>query len=92
MNATPADAIESSAGRVTLPPWAFLETLPAALEAGIDRVAAFRDALGAGDRILRQRFEPLFFLFGHYLLFHLFLPAFFRVITYYETRMITINL
>jgi [protein-PII] uridylyltransferase len=57
MNATPADAIESSAGRVTLPPWSFLETLPAALEAGTDRVAAFREALGAGDRILRQRFE-----------------------------------
>jgi [protein-PII] uridylyltransferase len=57
MNATPADAIESSAGRMTLPPWPYLETLPVALEAGEDRVAAFREALAAGDASLRRRFE-----------------------------------
>jgi len=57
MSNAPADAIESSVGRVTLPPWAFLETLPAALDAGEDRVGAFRGALAAGDASLRQRFE-----------------------------------
>jgi len=57
MNATPADAIESSAGRVPLPPWPFIESLPAALEAGAERIPAFREALAAGDASLRQRFE-----------------------------------
>ncbi len=57
MNATPADAIESTAGGVPLPPWPFLESLPAALEAGTDRIPAFREALAAGDASLRQRFD-----------------------------------
>ena len=57
MAATTEDAIEPTAGRVALPPWAFLETLPAVLDAGEDPVAAFREALAAGDASLRQRFE-----------------------------------
>jgi len=57
MAASTDDAIESTAGRVALPPWAFLETLPAALDAGDDPVAAFREALAAGDASLRRRFE-----------------------------------
>ena len=61
MAATPAEEIEVVAGRVALPPWPFLETLPGALD-GEDRVAAFRQALADGDANLRQRFtddEPV---------------------------------
>jgi [protein-PII] uridylyltransferase len=57
MDASPADTIEPAAGRVSLPPWPFLETLPDALDAGTDRIAAFREALAAGDASLRRRFE-----------------------------------
>jgi len=57
MNVSSLDALESPAGRVTLPPWPFLETLPAALGTGADHVTAFREALAAGDAALRRRFE-----------------------------------
>jgi [protein-PII] uridylyltransferase len=57
MNASPADAIEPTDGRMTLPPWSFLETLPGALDTGTDRIAAFREALAAGDASLRRRFD-----------------------------------
>jgi [protein-PII] uridylyltransferase len=57
MPAATADQVESSAGRVPLPPWAFLDSLPPALEEGGDRVAAFRQALAAGDASLKRRFE-----------------------------------
>ena len=62
MSATPYEEIEASAGRIALPPWAFLETCPAALDAGEDRVAAFRKVLADGDASLKQRFaddEPV---------------------------------
>jgi hypothetical protein len=39
-----ADEIESASGRIALPPWPLLEALPAALDAGEDRIAAFRRA------------------------------------------------
>jgi [protein-PII] uridylyltransferase len=55
--ATPADEMETSAARPTLPHWTFLDSLPAALSAGEDRVAAFRQALADGGASLRQRFE-----------------------------------
>ncbi len=57
MVASTEDAIEPTRGRVTLPPWPFLETLPAGLDAGDDPVAAFREALAAGDASLRRRYE-----------------------------------
>jgi [protein-PII] uridylyltransferase len=57
VNATPAEALEARPSGLGLPPWPFLDTLPAALDAGADRVAAFREALVAGDASLRQRFE-----------------------------------
>jgi len=62
MSASSLDELEVSAGRIALPPWAFLETLPAALEAGADRIAAFRQALADGSASLAQRFaddEPV---------------------------------
>ncbi len=55
MSASSLEELEVSAGRVALPPWPFLETLPAALEAGADRIAAFREALTAGGASLAQR-------------------------------------
>jgi len=57
-----ADEIESASGRIALPPWPLLEALPAALDAGEDRIASFRRALADGDANLRQRFaddEPV---------------------------------
>ena len=39
MAAIQPDEIEVAAGRISLPPWPFLETLPAALD-GEDRIAA----------------------------------------------------
>jgi [protein-PII] uridylyltransferase len=56
------EELEIAAGRVPLPPWPFLDTLPAALDAGDDRVASFRKALADGDASLQQRFaddEPV---------------------------------
>jgi [protein-PII] uridylyltransferase len=61
MAATPAEELEVVAGRVALPPWPFLDTLPGALD-GADRIAAFRQALADGDANLKQRFtddEPV---------------------------------
>jgi len=57
MAATPADEMETSAARPTLPHWTFLDSLPAALAAGEDRIAAFRQSLTDGGASLRQRFE-----------------------------------
>ena len=57
MAATPADEMETSAARPTLPHWTFLDSLPAALAAGEDRIAAFRQSLSDGGASLRQRFE-----------------------------------
>ena len=57
MAATNADEMETSAAHIPLPPWTFLDSLPAALAAGDDRIAAFRQALADGDASLRQRFE-----------------------------------
>ena len=60
--ATLVDDAGTGPGRVTLPPWSFLDTLPDALEQGADRVLAFRTALAAGDASLRSRFaddEPV---------------------------------
>ena len=62
MSATPLEEIEAPAGRIALPPWPFLEACPAALDAGDDRVAAFRKVLADGDASLKQRFaddEPV---------------------------------
>jgi len=50
MAATPADELETTAGRVALPPWAFLETLPTVLQASTDPVAGFREALASAMR------------------------------------------
>jgi [protein-PII] uridylyltransferase len=61
MAAIQPDEIEAASGRISLPPWPFLETLPAALD-GEDRVAAFRQALADGDANLKVRFaddEPV---------------------------------
>jgi [protein-PII] uridylyltransferase len=55
------DEIEAASGRISLPPWPFLETLPAALDCE-DRTAAFRQALADGDANLKARFaddEPV---------------------------------
>ena len=57
MAATPADEMETSAARPPLPHWTFLDSLPPALAAGEDRIAAFRQALADGGDSLRQRFE-----------------------------------
>jgi [protein-PII] uridylyltransferase len=62
MPATPYEEIEASSGRIVLPPWAFLDTCTSALEAGDDRIAAFRKVLADGDASLKQRFaddEPV---------------------------------
>lgn len=64
MSATHGEAEEFAAatGRVPLPSWPFLDTLPAAMSAGADRVAAFRQALAEGTASLVQRFgedEPI---------------------------------
>ncbi len=62
MAAKPAEEIDAGSGRIALPPWPFLEALPAALGAGEDRIAAFRQALSDGDANLKQRFaddEPV---------------------------------
>jgi [protein-PII] uridylyltransferase len=56
------EELEIAAGRVPLPPWPFLDTLPAALDTGDDRVASFRKALADGNASLQQRFaddEPV---------------------------------
>ena len=61
MAAIQPDEIEAASGRISLPPWPFLETLPAALD-GEDRTAAFRQALADGDANLKARFaddEPV---------------------------------
>jgi [protein-PII] uridylyltransferase len=61
MAAVQPDEIEAASGRISLPPWPFLETLPAALD-GEDRTAAFRQALADGDANLKARFaddEPV---------------------------------
>jgi len=61
MAAIQPDEIEAASGRISLPPWPFLETLPAALD-GEDRTAAFRQALADGDASLKVRFaddEPV---------------------------------
>jgi len=57
MAATSADEMETSAARSPLPHWSFLDTLPAALAAGDDRVAAFKQALADGGAGLRRRFD-----------------------------------
>ncbi len=61
MAAIQPDEIEAASGRISLPPWPFLETLPAALD-GEDRTAAFRQALADGGANLKARFaddEPV---------------------------------
>jgi [protein-PII] uridylyltransferase len=61
MAAIQPEEIEAASGRISLPPWPFLETLPAALD-GDDRTAAFRQALADGDAQLKARFaddEPV---------------------------------
>jgi [protein-PII] uridylyltransferase len=57
MSATRAEEVEAAMGRAALPAWPFLDTLPAVLGAGEDRIAAFRQALESGDGLLRRRFE-----------------------------------
>jgi len=57
MAASNVDEMETSAARSVLPHWTFLDGLPAALVAGEDRIAAFRQALADGGASLRQRFE-----------------------------------
>ncbi len=62
MTAIPAERIEVASGRITLPPWGFLETLPATLHSDADHVAVFRQALANGGSSLEQRFrndEPI---------------------------------
>jgi [protein-PII] uridylyltransferase len=62
MAATTLDDIDAAAGRSPLPPWPFLDGLPAALDAGDDRVASYRSSLSEGDASLKQRFaedEPI---------------------------------
>jgi hypothetical protein len=61
MAATQPEEIEAASGRISLPPWPFLDTLPAALDSD-DRTAAFRQALADGDAQLKARFaddEPV---------------------------------
>jgi len=56
------DDFEAASGRVALPPWPFLDTLPGTLAAGGDRTATFRQALADGAANLKQRFlddEPV---------------------------------
>jgi [protein-PII] uridylyltransferase len=62
MSATIAEDFEAPPGRIALPPWGFLKNLPALLDAGEDRVAAFRQALTNGGADLERRFmdeEPI---------------------------------
>jgi [protein-PII] uridylyltransferase len=54
--------LEAAPAPLALPPWPFLGTLPAALGASENPVAAFRQALADGDASLKQRFaedEPV---------------------------------
>ena len=59
MAATTLDDIDAAAGRGPLPPWPFLDGLPAALDAGEDRVASYRTSLSEGTEVfhnnLRER-------------------------------------
>ncbi len=48
---------EAAAGRIALPEWPFLATLPDALSSGDDRTAAFRQALEEGAANLEHRFQ-----------------------------------
>jgi [protein-PII] uridylyltransferase len=57
MCARPVEELERSAARPAPPHWPLLDSLPAALAAGGDRIAAFRQALADGGASLRQRFE-----------------------------------
>jgi len=57
MSATRIAEVGSTPGRAPLPPWPLLDTLPGTLDAGEDRIAAFRRALAAGDEDLRRRFD-----------------------------------
>ena len=57
MPATRIEEVGAAAGRAVLPPWPFLDSLPAALDGGEDRIGAFRQALASGDADLRRRFE-----------------------------------
>ncbi len=57
MPATLIEEVGAAAGRAVLPPWPFLDSLPAALDGGEDRIGAFRQALASGDADLRRRFE-----------------------------------
>jgi [protein-PII] uridylyltransferase len=62
MSATIAEEFDAVPGRIALPPWGFLKNLPALLDAGEDRVAAFRQALAQGTADLERRFmeeEPI---------------------------------
>ena len=58
MNApvVPIDTPDTGPAEPVASPWPFLDTLPVALEAPADPVAAFRQALGEGDASLKQRF------------------------------------
>ena len=58
----PFDDVEAAPAPVAQPPWPFLATLPAALEASSEPVPAFRQALTDGDASLKARFaedEPI---------------------------------
>jgi len=57
MAASTVDEMETSAARLALPHWTFLDSLPATLTGGEDRIAAFRQALTDGGASLRQRYE-----------------------------------
>ncbi len=48
---------EAASGRIALPDWPFLETLPGALNSGDDRTASFRLALEEGAANLEHRFQ-----------------------------------
>ena len=52
-----AEQAIDGAGRVALPAWPFLDTLPGTLASGGDRTAAFRQALADGAANLTQRFQ-----------------------------------
>ena len=54
----PLDDVETGLAMspAAAPPWGFLATLPAALDATTDPVAAFRQALADGDASLKLRF------------------------------------
>jgi len=58
----PFEALDAGPVEPAGPPWAFLGTLPAALEHPADPVPTFRQALADGDAALKQRFtddEPV---------------------------------